>query len=212
MATLIRTDESVDIPDTLPVVALRDLVFFPYIVLPLLIGRPRSSAALEEVGEGGLLVLLAQTDPGVEEPGVDDLNRVGTVARAVQVRPLTDGTSRVVLEGIGRVRITELDGSNLAFRGRVERFVERESDPPEGVSIEVEALARRAGRLYEEYAHLHDRIPDEITLTLGDTLDRVRLAHLMSGHMLLPPPEKQELLEAPTISRHFELLAELLER
>ena len=96
MPHLKRADGSIDIPDRLPVVALRDLAFFPYMVLPLLIGRPRSTAALREAeaSEGKLLLLLAQRDPDKDDALEDDVFRIGTVARAVQVTPLPDGTCR----------------------------------------------------------------------------------------------------------------------
>ena len=87
MATVRRSDEVLELPDDAPVVALRDLVFFPYMVLPLLIGRPASLAALEAAAArpDGLLVLIAQRDPSCEAPLHDDLFPVGTVARAVQI-------------------------------------------------------------------------------------------------------------------------------
>src|SRR3954470_7849610 len=103
-----RTDGVLDVPDRLPVVALRDLTFFPYMVLPLLIGRPRSTVALHEAEASSdkLLLLLAQRDPEKHDAGEDDVFRIGTVARAVQVTPLPDGTCRAVLEGVGRARVT----------------------------------------------------------------------------------------------------------
>ena len=113
-------DQRIELPDKLPVVALRDLVFFPYMVLPLLIGRPRSLCALEEAESlgHGLLLLLSQKQPSIEEPERDDLFRVGTVARMVQVTRLQDGTCRVVLEGIGRARVTStVNGSTPATTG-----------------------------------------------------------------------------------------------
>src|SRR6188508_110507 len=107
MPRLTRTDGPVEIPDRLPVVALRDLVFFPYMVLPLLIGRPRSTAALREAEAtpDRLLLLLSQKDPERDDATDEDIFRIGTVARAVQVTPLPDGTCRVVLEGIGRAQV-----------------------------------------------------------------------------------------------------------
>ena len=85
-----------ELPERLPVVALRDLVFFPYMVLPLLIGRPRSTVALREAeaAPDRLLLLLAQRDPEKEDAGEEDVFRVGTVARVVQVTPLPDTTCR----------------------------------------------------------------------------------------------------------------------
>jgi len=214
LPTLIRVDDRVEIPDELPIVALRDLVFFPYMVLPLLIGRPRSTVALDEAlrENDGLLVLVAQVDAGLEDPSEDDLYRLGTVARAIQVTRLQDGTARVVLEGLGRVRLEEFLPGDGGFRARLGSFVERERDPDSGATTNVEALARKVGRLYEEYARLHGRIPDDVPRTLSQTTDRVRLAHLMSGHLLVTPSEKQELLATAETHAHFELLAELLGR
>ena len=98
MATLHRVDGSFEVPAELPVIALRDIVFFPYMVLPLLIGRPASAAALTEARAGDRLALLvAQKDPGVDLPRREDLYRVGTVVRVVQVTQLKGGTARAVL-------------------------------------------------------------------------------------------------------------------
>ena len=124
MPTLTRVEDHVEVPDRLPVVALRDLVFFPYIVLPILIGRRRSVAALEAAQDAdGLVLLVAQKDPAVDDPGSGDLFRVGTIARVVQVTQLPDGTSRVVLEGIGRARIKRLTTTTEALRANVELLV-----------------------------------------------------------------------------------------
>ena len=113
MATLIRVDQTYEIPERLPVVALRDLVYFPYMVLPLLIGRPRSLAALHAAEEGeGYILLLAQKNVQVEDPSKDDLHRVGVVAKVLQVSRLPDGNARVVLEGIGRCRVRRFLKSN----------------------------------------------------------------------------------------------------
>jgi ATP-dependent Lon protease len=214
MAHIVRVDQKIDLPDKLPIVALRDLVFFPYMVLPLLIGRRRSLASLEEAEASGdgLLLLLAQKDPSVEDPERDDLFRTGTVARAVQITRLQDGTARVVLEGLGRVRVSRFAASPEAFRARVEPLVKRECDPEGGVDATVEALARRVLRLYDEYARLNERIPDEVPATLAETRDRHRLLHLMCGHLLVPSTDKQGVLEAEELAHGFEALQTLLAR
>jgi ATP-dependent Lon protease len=210
---LFRADETLDIPQDLPVVALRDLVFFPYMVLPLLIGRPRSLAALQEAqSRGGFLLLLAQQDASVEAPAEEDLFSVGTVARPVQVTTLPDGTARVVLEGLGRARVERFLSAKGHFRARVGPHVLRESEDPTGTIPEVEALARSVGRSFEDYARLHDRVPSDLPNSLLDTADAVRKAHLISGHLLLSPPEKQELLETPDLAAQLELLGSILAR
>ncbi|MEJ2541524.1 MAG: endopeptidase La, partial [Gemmatimonadota bacterium] len=166
--------------------------------------------AREEAGEG-LLVMLAQKDSGVGDPGPDDLYRVGTLARPVQSTALPDGTRRVVLEGLGRVRVDELMEDDDHFRARVSIHA-RESDDGRSMGTELEALARAVGKQFEEYARLHDRISSELPETLLETRDRVRQAHLISGHLLLSPPEKQGLLETPDLEAHLRLLGETLSR
>jgi ATP-dependent Lon protease len=213
MSLIIRAEDQVDIPERLPVVALRDLVFFPYIVLPILIGRRRSVAALEEARDtNGLVVLVAQKDPGVDDPGVNELFRVGTVARLIQISKLPDGTSRVVLEGIGRARIRRLTTTTEALRATIEPLVAREADPIGEPPERIDALARSVVGLYGEYAKLHERIPEELAATLSPEGDKVRLAHLVSGHIILPSTEKQEILESTDPMAHLEILREILVR
>jgi ATP-dependent Lon protease len=213
MPLLIRAEDRIDIPERLPVVALRDLVFFPYIVLPILIGRRRSVAALEAARDSNSLVLLvAQKDPGVDDPGVNELFRVGTVARLVQIAQLPDGTSRVVLEGIGRARIRRLTTTTEALRASIEPLVDREADAEDTKSDHLDTLVRSVIALYGEYAKLHERIPEELASTLSPEGDRVRLAHLVSGHLILPSTEKQEILESTDPAGHLEILREILVR
>ena len=212
MATLIRVDQAYEIPDQFPVVALRDLVFFPYMVLPLLIGRPPSLAALEVAEKGdGYILLLAQKDVQVEEPSKDDVHRVGVVAQVLQVSRLPDGNARVVLEGIGRCRVRRFLKSEDAFTASIEPFVAEERaerrEPSEG-----EAVARGVLRLFHEYVHLCDRVPEDVATSISLESDRLRSAHLISGHLLVLPGEKQELLESPDIAPYYGLLREILVR
>lgn len=213
MAAILRTDGSVELPDELPTVALRDLVFFPYMVLPLLIGRPASLAALEraDASDSGLLLLVAQLEAGCESPTSSDVHGVGTVARIVQANTLPDGTRRVVLEGVGRARVRDWTSREGELRARVEPFVVREHAAPDD-DTEMEALARSVVRQFQEYATLHERIADDLSATLHEVRDRVRLAHLVAGHVLLDPPEKQELLECAEAGDQLRALQTLLTR
>ncbi|MFP3949431.1 MAG: LON peptidase substrate-binding domain-containing protein, partial [Longimicrobiales bacterium] len=245
MAKLIRTDETVPVPAELPVIALRDLVFFPYMVLPLLIGRPRSNRALDAARDtDDLLLLLPQRDPEIDDPTSDDLYRVGTVIRIIQASQLPDGTNRVVMEGLGRAEAETFlpaggprsagpspsaapspstvpsasDGlvgpdADEPFRARIRLLVDREAEE-RGVprDPEMEAQIRRVRRQYEEYAHLHERMSGGLSDTLGDVEDAVRMAHLISGHVLAPVEEKQALLECRILAEHLDGLDELLAR
>ncbi len=213
MATLNRLDGTFEVPAELPVIALRDLVFFPYMVVPLLIGRAPSVAALEEAREEeGLALLVAQKDATVDEPGRDDLYSAGTVIRVVQVSHLADGTARVVMEGMGRARVERFLHSEAGFRAEVALLTEWEfeSDPPE--DPQLDALAGTVARMFREYVRLSARIPNEVIAAAAEVSDRVRLAHLIAGHLLVGATEKQELLEQTDTATRFEILRELLMR
>jgi ATP-dependent Lon protease len=213
MAILLRIDGPVEVPEELPVVALRDLVFFPYMVLPLLIGREPSVAALEVAEKGdGLLLLVAQKDAAVVDPQEEDIHRLGTVIRVIQKTDLPDGTSRVVMEGLGRARIEDFVPWEGGFRARVTLIDGGEREDRSTISNDLEALARGVRRFFEEYIELNERIPKELVGTLATVEDRVRLAHLISGHLLLTSTEKQELLEAESLGDHFQILHEILTR
>ena len=213
MATLNRLDGTFEIPAALPVIALRDLVFFPYMVVPLLIGRAPSVAALEEArGEEGLALLVAQKDATVDEPGRDDLYRAGTVIRVVQVSHLADGTARVVMEGMARARAARFLPSGTSFRAEVELLTEWEFEPDPPEDPQLEALAAAVARIFREYVRLSSRIPNEVIAAAAEISDRVRLTHLIAGHLLLGTSEKQELLEQTDTATRFEILRELLMR
>ena len=213
MATLNRLDGAFEIPAALPVIALRDLVFFPYMVVPLLIGRAPSVAALEEArSEGGLALLVAQKDATLDEPERDDLYSAGTVVRVVQVSKLANGTARVVMEGMGRARIDRFLPSGNCFRAAVELLTawEFEPDPPEDPGLE--ALTAKVTRMFRDYVGLSDKIPNEVIAATAEISDRVRLAHLIAGHLLVGTSEKQELLEQTDNAARFRILRELLMR
>ena len=213
MATLNRLDGTFEVPAELPVIALRDLVFFPYMVVPLLIGRAPSVAALEEARkEEGLALLVAQKDATVDEPGRDDLYGAGTVIRVVQVSRLADGTARVVMEGMGRARVERFLPSETRFRAGVALLTEWEFEPDPPEDPRLDALAATVSRMFREYVRLSARIPNEVIAAAAEVSDRVRLAHLIAGHLLVGASEKQELLEQTDTATRFEILRELLMR
>jgi ATP-dependent Lon protease len=213
MPTVRRVDDQVTIPEQLPVIALRDLVFFPYMVLPLLIGRPPSVAALAAAEEADrLLLVVAQKDAAIRDPTEDEVHHVGSVVRVVEVTRLPDGTARVVFEGVARARLTRLDTTERGFTGSIELLAEHECETGEELDAEAQALSRGALRMYDEYVFLNERVPDELAGTLVGAGDRIRLAHLMSAHLLVGVQDKQELLESPDLGRYYERLHNLLSR
>ena len=211
-----------ELPDQIPVLALRDLVFFPSMVLPLLVGRPRSTGALDQAAQAGNLILLvAQEDPEVEDPELEDLHRTGTLARIVQRSSLPDGTNRVVFEGLERIRVHRFLPGPGPFQAQGTPFPYPE--PPPDHLPKVEALVRRVERDAREYAHLHPELPDGPEGEVPTPSDasggtpqsfhhRVRALHRVVGHILVPAREKQEILEAETLETAAHRTLELLER
>ena len=213
MATIRRVDGAFEIPAELPVIALRDIVFFPYMVLPLLIGRPPSVAALASARAGdGLALLVAQADPGVDLPGRDELHRIGTVVRVVQVTELKDGTARAVLEGLGRARVERFLPDEPPLRAAVRVHVAHEHETDAAPDARLDRRVRRVEELFREYARLCDKVPDELVAIATEGSDRIRTAHLISGHLLVSSTEKQGLLESDTLDESFDLLLRYLER
>ncbi len=215
MATLHRVDGSFEIPGELPVIALRDLVYFPYMVLPLLIGRKPSVAALEEAeADRGLALLVAQRDPAVQNPAQEELYRSGTVIRVLQVSHLADKTARVVMEGLGRARIVKYLPSGAGFRASVELLTDTEHDTDTSAEPDtaLEARVAEVTKLFGRYVRISEKIPNEVVGPVTEVRDRIRLSHLIAGHLLIGTAERQELLEATEIRARFEILQAILVR
>ncbi len=141
---------------------------------------------------------MAQRDADVEDPVEADLHRLGTVIRVVQTTQLPDGTARVVMEGLGRARIREFLPWEKGFRASIELTPGAEREDPATIGPEVEALARGVRRAVRRlHRAATNGFPGSLSGTVAAVVDRVRLAHLISGHLLLSSMEKQELLEAP---------------
>ncbi len=211
MSDTTRSEGDFELPGRMPILALRDLVFFPSMVLPLLVGRPRSEAALVEAQQdAGLLLLLAQRDPQLEDPTTGDLHRVGTVVRLVQSTELPDGTRRVVFEGITRAAVRRFIPGKENFRAEIAPL-----DYPDAATeptAHAEALFRRVERMTREYVHLHRELPEDLAARLAEIGNRVRLGHLIAGHLIVPAPEKQAFLEAESLEALFTLLGDTLTR
>lgn len=175
----------------LPVLPLKDAVVFPRMVLPLLVGRPASVAAVDSALElNAPLFLCAQKDASVEEPTAQDMHRTGTVAQILQTLRMPDGTVKVVVEGLGRARVEEffLDGTPgwailtpLVHQSKVDR--------------EMSGLMRSAVTLFGDYARLTQRIAPEIVLSVQDTEDPDLLVDTLCAYLPLRVPERQELLD-----------------
>src|SRR5256885_11658390 len=123
-------------PRRLPVLPLRDVVVFPYVAMPLLVGRQASLGAIETAAsEGGMLFLVTQRSADTEEPAAGDLHRVGVVARIIQATRQANGTARVLVEGLGRVRVTRYVPASGHLRATLADEIEPDIDDPEALNV-----------------------------------------------------------------------------
>ncbi|HOD52471.1 MAG TPA: endopeptidase La [Candidatus Hydrogenedentes bacterium] len=195
--------------DRLPLLPLKDVVVFPQMVVPLLVGRPASVAAVEEsLSSGRPLFLCSQTDPEVESPGVDDLYRVGVAANILQTLRMPDGTMKVVIEGLARGRVLRLSRKG----GYAEVQVERVEVEHVEVNEETTAYMRMTLRQFEEYAHASQRVSPEVVGSLQSIPEPATLGDLICAYLPLSANERQELLEELDPSARLEHISTLLMR
>jgi len=207
--TFQRDNESIPTSDRIPVLPLRDVVIFPYVVIPLLVGRPASLAAIEAaLAEDKIILLVAQRDGEKQEPAAADLHRTGVIGRVVQVSRLPTGTTRVLVEGIARARVTRYIPAGNVLRAAAVPFP-FEGPGPEDVA-ETEALGRRVMNSFEEYVSLHRRIPAEIVSIIQSTDSAERQAFGVAAHVAVRFELRQSLLEADNLRSLLEMLGELL--
>ncbi len=202
-------DDRAETPRVLPLLPLRDVVLFPGAVVPLLVGRERSIHSLDRAAESDkLLVVSTQRSPETAEPGAEDLYRVGTVARVHQMLRLPDGTVKTLLEGLQRVVLEEVSISGDGMRARLAPF----SEETAADTTELEALSRQVLEVFEEYAQLHHRLPDEVVATAEKTEDPLRRADVVAAFMSVPASEKQKILAAGEPEVRLRRLVQLLHR
>ncbi len=203
---VIRGDERFTIRDRLPLLPLRDVVVFPYMTLPLLVGRVPSIHAIERAaGQDRILLVTAQTRSEIADPSHEELYRIGAVVRLLQMFRLPDGTLRVLVEGICRARVERFLWSSSCYTVKV-------TEVPEGSAngAEVEALMRNVLGAFQEYVRLNRRIADDVMTNAASITDPACLSHTVSSHLLIKVPQKQRLLEADGPRERLRMLGEQL--
>jgi ATP-dependent Lon protease len=200
------SEAKVNHPD-MPVLALRDVVVYPHMVIPLFVGREKSIRCLEaSMDKDKQIFLVAQKDAGVDEPSTDDIFSVGTLATILQLLKLPDGTVKVLVEGNQRGSIDAFVDSDDFFIANV---ITTEDDAlPEA---EQEILIRSAISQFEGYVKLNKKIPPEVLTSLNGIEDAARLADTMAAHMPLKLAEKQKVLEMQVVTERLEYLMALME-
>ncbi len=191
----------------IPVLALRDVVVYPQMVIPLFVGREKSIRCLDIAMEADKQVfLVAQKDAAVDDPTADDVYRAGTIATILQMLKLPDGTVKVLVEGARRARITDFVETQEYFTANVE-FLDVETVNED----DCEVLVRSAISQFEGYVKLNKKIPPEVLTSVSGIDDAEQLADTMAAHMPLKLAEKQKVLEIENVAQRLEYLMALME-
>jgi len=206
MLQIEHDDEQIQFGEKLPVVPLRDLVLFPRMIVPLLVGRPRSVNALEAVMHSDkIMLVVTQREAETQEPTTDDLYRVGTVVRILQLLRLPDGTMKVLVEGLGRASVRRFVRNESYIQARVELLEEDASR-----SVETEALMRSVAGQFEEYVNLSRKIPQEVLVSALNMEDVSRFTDTIATHLAGRIEEKQSILETDDVTTRLRVLARAL--
>lgn len=192
----------------LPLLPLRGILVFPYMVIHLDVGREKSVQAIEQaMMQDKMIVLSTQKEAQTDDPGPDDIYAIGTVAEIKQLLKLPGGTIRVLVEGIARARIEEYIEETPFFKVRVLQYVEKFEK-----TAKIEALMRNLVNQFEQYVKVSKRIPPETMASIVNLDDPGRLADITASHLNLRLDEKQEILEAVDIVKRLEKLCAIVSK
>ena len=192
----------------LPLLPLRDVVVYPHMVIPLFVGRDKSIKALEQaMADDKQILLVAQKSASVDDPGEDDIYRVGTVSSVLQLLKLPDGTVKVLVEGGHRATIESVHNNGDLFTAVVRSEQEFDKAPEEN----SDALVRAAMAQFDKYVNLSKKVPTEVLTSLSGIDEAGRLADTMAAHMSLELEQKQAILEINNIQERMDHLMGLME-
>ena len=190
-----------------PVLPLRDIVVFPHMIVPLFVGREKSIKALEEVMRSDTFILLAtQKNASDDDPATDSIFTVGTLASVLQLLKLPDGTVKVLVEGAARARVTKYTDRKEYYEA--EAVVIGDTS---GEQVEAEALARSVINEFEGYVKLNKKVSPEVVGVVQQIEDYAKLADTVASHLAVKIPDKQVILETPSVTERLEKVLGLME-
>ena len=193
--------------ETLPLLPLRDVVIFPYMVAPLFVGREKSIRALEEaMKKNKEIFLVAQKDAKTNDPTEKDIHDIGTIGTIVQMLRLPDGTVKVLVEGKSRACVRNYLPNKNYIMVEVEKIPERDD-----IGVETEALVRTLVTAFENYVKFNKKIPSEVLVTVSSIEEPGRLSDTISSHLSFKLEDKQEILETINPAKRLEKLYEKIQ-
>ncbi len=207
-------EKVIEIPDTLPMLPVRDIVIFPYMILPLFVGREASIHAVEEsLSRNRLIFLASQKEITEENPSEESIYKVGTIAMIMRMRKLADGRVKILIQGVGKGRIKKFVKAAPNFEVQIERIEEPaydSSDATQSPTLELEAMVRNAKEQLEKIIALGRMLSPDILLVLDDVSEPGRLADLIASHLNLKVANAQKVLETQDPIARLKLVNEIL--
>jgi ATP-dependent Lon protease len=196
------------LPDILPILGLSDIVIFPGTLVPLLVETGSSLRLIDDIVAGDrLLGVVLQRNPEVVEPKPEDLHEVGCVSRLVKMVKFPDGTARVMVEGLWRIRIKEYSPLALYLRARHELLYDKTED-----SIELQAILRNAHKQFEEITKMSPALSDQVKIAALNTEQPGHFADLIASNLNLSLDDRQKLLETVSVRERLQKLLPMLNR
>lgn len=201
-------NEEMEIPEVLPMMAVRDVVVFNYMIIPLFVGRPGSVEAVNEaLGTNKLLMLVTQKDATKDNPLVDDLYKVGMVCVVMRTLKLPDGRLKVLVQAMSKAKIKEFVRTEPSYQVSVEVIEDIEA---EEVTVEVEALMRAVREQTEKIMSLRGILSADLMMIINNIEDPGRLADLVGSNLRLKISESQKILEESNPVERLRLVSQLL--
>ncbi len=201
-------DKVIDIPDNLPMLPVRDIVVFPYMILPLYVGRESSIRAVEEaLAKNRLIFLASQKEISEENPKEGSIYRVGTIAMIMRMRKLPDGRVKILIQGISKGEIKKYSKTEPFYEVNCEKIAENAA---QGTPIEFEAMVRNAKEHLEKIIALGRMLSPDLLLVLDDVTDPGRMADLIASNLGLKVSDGQRVLETQDPKKRLQLVNDIL--
>ncbi|UYL10586.1 endopeptidase La [Bdellovibrio sp. SKB1291214] len=201
-------DKVLEIPQTLPMLPVRDIVVFPYMIIPLFVGRDSSIRSVEEaLAKNRLIFLASQKDISEENPTPDSIYTVGTIAMIMRMRKLSDGRVKILIQGVAKGRVKNYSKTNPSFEVAVEKI---EEIPNQKSVVENEGLIRTAKEHIERIIALGRPLSPDILLVLDDVTDPGRIADLIASNLGIKVQDAQKVLETHDSTERLKIVTEIL--
>lgn len=205
-----KNEKEIEIPDSMPVLPVRDIVVFPYMILPLFVGREMSIKAIEHaLGSNRMVLLLTQKDLNIETPAPEDLFSIGTVALVMRMLKLPDGRVKILVQGLTKARAVDFEQTDPFFKASIEKITDEKS---EALTIEDEAQVRNVKGQLEKVVSLGKSILPDIMGVVENIEEPGRLADLVASNLGLKTEQAQEILEISDPMQRLKRVSEILVR